>query len=92
MLPRRCPLDLDGARCGPPRAVRHRPAARIVWSRWGCDRRAVVGIAGTVAQSTATTIADAVRSRRADPRARGAEDRRSAMLRWGAQTMAPPTE
>lgn len=54
------PLDLDGAALRSLRALCGTDcAARIVWSRWGVTV-AIVGIAGTVAQSTAATIADAV--------------------------------
>lgn len=54
------PLDLDGAALRSLRALCGTDyAARIVWSRWGVTV-AVVGIAGTVAQSTDATIADAV--------------------------------
>ena len=86
------PLDLDGAALRSLRALCAADyAARIAWSRWGVTV-AVVGIAGTVAQSTAATIADAVRSvaeilGRDVPEIDAA---RAAM--GGAPTMAPPTE
>ena len=86
------PLDLDGAALRSLRALCGTDyAARIAWSRWGVTV-AVVGIAGTVAQSTAATIADAVRSvaeilGRDVPEIDAA---RAAM--GGAPTMAPPTE
>ena len=86
------PLDLDGAALRSLRALCDTDyAARIAWSRWGVTV-AVVGVAGTVAQSTDATIADAVRSvaeilGREVPEIVAA---RAAM--GGAPTMAPPTE
>jgi len=85
-------LDLDGAALRSLRALCGTDyAARIVWSRWGVTV-AVVGIAGTVAQSTDATIADAVAGcalilGRDVPEIDAA---RAAM--GSAPTMAPPTE
>ena len=53
---------------------------------------AIVGIAGTVAQSTAATIADAVRSV-AEILGREVPEIAAAVLRWGARRRwRPPTE
>jgi len=86
------PLDLDGAALRSLRALCGTDyAARIAWSRWGVTV-ALVGVAGTVAQSTDATIADAVAGcalilGRDVPEIDAA---RAAM--GSAPTMAPPTE
>lgn len=86
------PLDLDGAALRSLRALCGTDyAARIVWSRWGVTV-AVVGIAGTVAQSTDATIADAVRSV-AEILGRDVPEIDAVRAAMGsAPTMAPPTE
>ena len=86
------PLDLDGAALRALRALCAADyAARIVWSRWGVTV-ALVGIAGTVAQSTDATIADAVRSV-AEIIGREVPEIDAVRAAMGsAPTMAPPTE
>ena len=86
------PLDLDGAALRSLRALCAADyAARIVWSRWGVTV-ALVGVAGTVAQSTDATIADAVRSV-AEIIGREVPEIDAVRAAMGsAPTMAPPTE
>lgn len=85
------PLDLDGAALRSLRALCGTDyAARIAWSRWGVTV-AVVGVAGTVAQSTDATIADAVRSV-AEILGREVPEIDAVRAALGsAPTMAPPT-
>lgn len=86
------PLDLDGAALRSLRALCGTDyAARIAWSRWGVTV-AVVGVAGTMAQSTDATIADAVRSV-AEILGREVPEIDAVRAALGsAPTMAPPTE
>ena len=86
------PLDLDGAALRSLHALCGTDyAARIVWSRWGVTV-AVVGVAGTVAQSTDATIADAVAGCALILGREVPEIDAVRAALGSAPTMAPPTE